>query len=57
MCPDNSFDELLKIVETNHQLTCDPENSGCGAPNYIHHILSSSPHVFMTGELPILEVF
>lgn len=49
---DSSFDELLKIVEMNHQLACDPEDGGCGKPNYIHHILSSSPHVFMTGEFP-----
>ncbi|KAF3326332.1 Inactive ubiquitin carboxyl-terminal hydrolase 54 [Carex littledalei] len=48
MCVDSSFDELLKIVEMNHQLACDPENGGCGKSNYIHHILSSSPHVFMT---------
>ncbi|KAJ4767535.1 Ubiquitin carboxyl-terminal hydrolase-related protein [Rhynchospora pubera] len=48
MCVDSSFDELLKIVEMNHQLACDPEVGGCGKPNYIHHILSSPPHVFMT---------
>jgi hypothetical protein len=52
MCVDSSFDELLKIVEMNHQLACDPEDGGCGKPNYIHHILTSSPYVFMTGEFP-----
>ncbi|KAM7479967.1 hypothetical protein LguiA_028180 [Lonicera macranthoides] len=48
MCPESSFDELLNLVEMNHQLACDPEASGCGKLNYIHHILSSPPHVFIT---------
>lgn len=43
---DSSFDEILKMVEMNHQLACDAEAGGCGKPNYIHHILSSAPHVF-----------
>ncbi|CAN1266008.1 Inactive ubiquitin carboxyl-terminal hydrolase 54 [Linum perenne] len=46
MCADSSFDELLNLVEMNHQLTCDDEVGGCGKPNYIHHILSTPPHVF-----------
>lgn len=37
------------MVEMNHQLACDPEDGGCGKLNYIHHILSSPPHVFTTG--------
>ncbi|KAL0421867.1 UNVERIFIED_CONTAM: hypothetical protein Slati_3209600 [Sesamum latifolium] len=48
MCPENSFDELLNLVEMNHQLACDPDAGGCGKLNYIHHILSSPPHVFTT---------
>ncbi|KAJ4972883.1 hypothetical protein NE237_006057 [Protea cynaroides] len=48
MCSDSSFDELLKFVEMHHQLACDPEVGGCGKLNYIHHILSSPPHVFTT---------
>ncbi|KAK4437120.1 hypothetical protein Salat_0045900 [Sesamum alatum] len=48
MYPDNSFDELLNLVEMNHQLACDPEGGGCGKLNYIHHILSTPPHVFTT---------
>ncbi|OVA09096.1 Ubiquitin carboxyl-terminal hydrolases family 2 [Macleaya cordata] len=48
MCPDSSFDELLNIVEMNHQLACDPEAGGCRKLNYIHHILSTPPHVFTT---------
>ncbi|GER27122.1 ubiquitin carboxyl-terminal hydrolase-related protein [Striga asiatica] len=48
MCPESSFDELLNLVEMNHQLACDPEVGGCGKLNYIHHILSSPPHVFTT---------
>ncbi|KAL1531775.1 hypothetical protein AAHA92_31878 [Salvia divinorum] len=48
MCPESSFDELLYMVEMNHQLACDPEDGGCGKLNYIHHILSSPPHVFTT---------
>ncbi|CAA0836080.1 Ubiquitin carboxyl-terminal hydrolase-related protein [Striga hermonthica] len=48
MCPDGSFDEVLNLVEMNHQLACDPEVGGCGKLNYIHHILSSPPHVFTT---------
>lgn len=47
-CADSSFDELLKIVEMNHQLACDLEAGGCGKLNYIHHILSNPPHVFTT---------
>lgn len=46
MCPDYSFDELLKVVIMNDQLACDRDVGGCGKPNHIHHILSSSPHVF-----------
>ncbi|KAJ6839604.1 uncharacterized protein M6B38_314385 [Iris pallida] len=45
---ESSFDELLKIVEMNHQLPCDVEAGGCGKANYIHHILSTPPHVFTT---------
>ncbi|XP_026665882.1 uncharacterized protein LOC103721233 isoform X2 [Phoenix dactylifera] len=48
MCPDVCFDELLKIVEMNHQLACDLDAGGCGKSNHIHHILSSPPHVFTT---------
>ncbi|KAM0043851.1 putative tetratricopeptide-like helical domain superfamily, ubiquitin specific protease [Helianthus debilis subsp. tardiflorus] len=48
MCPEGSFDELLNLVEMNHQLACDPEDGGCGKLNYIHHILSTPPHVFTT---------
>ncbi|KAJ6672488.1 UBIQUITIN SPECIFIC PROTEINASE [Salix viminalis] len=50
MCAESCFDELLNLVEMNHQLTCDPEGGGCGKPNYIHHIMSNPPHVFTTGE-------
>lgn len=46
MCAESSFDELLNLVEMNHQLACDPEAGGCGKFNYIHHILSTPPHVF-----------
>ncbi|XP_073159219.1 uncharacterized protein [Henckelia pumila] len=46
MCPESSFDELLNLVEMNHQLACDPDAGGCGVLNYIHHILSTPPHVF-----------
>lgn len=30
----------------DHQLSCDSEIGGCGKLNYIHHILSTPPHVF-----------
>jgi len=46
MCPDYSFDELLKVVVMNDQLACDQDVGGCGKLNHIHHILSSCPHVF-----------
>ncbi|KAL9239545.1 hypothetical protein vseg_013855 [Gypsophila vaccaria] len=46
MCMESSFDELLNLVEMNHQLACDPEARGCGKLNHIHHILSNAPHVF-----------
>lgn len=49
MCPESSFDELLNLVEMNHQLSCNSEVGGCGKLNYIHHILSTPPHVFTTG--------
>ncbi|KAK9995942.1 hypothetical protein SO802_020628 [Lithocarpus litseifolius] len=48
MCPESSFDELLNLVEMNHQLACDPDATGCGKLNYIHHILSTPPLVFTT---------
>ncbi|KAL5699925.1 hypothetical protein ACHQM5_025447 [Ranunculus cassubicifolius] len=47
-CVDTSFDELLNLVEMNHQLACDTDTGGCGKLNYIHHILSGSPQVFTT---------
>ncbi|CAH2064956.1 unnamed protein product [Thlaspi arvense] len=47
-CAENPFDELLNLVEMNHQLACDPEAGGCGKPNHIHHILTTPPHVFTT---------
>ncbi|CAB41871.1 putative protein [Arabidopsis thaliana] len=45
-CAENSFDELLNLVEMNHQLACDREAGGCGKRNHIHHILTTPPHVF-----------
>ncbi|XP_015879540.3 uncharacterized protein LOC107415685 isoform X1 [Ziziphus jujuba] len=48
MCNESSFEELLNLVEMNHQLACDPGDGGCGKLNYIHHILSTPPHVFTT---------
>ncbi|OIW18374.1 hypothetical protein TanjilG_31514 [Lupinus angustifolius] len=50
MCSEteSSFDELLNLVEMNHQLACDLEVGGCSKLNYIHHFLSARPHVFMT---------
>lgn len=51
MCPESSFDELLKTVEMNHQLSCDVEAGGCGKPNYMNHILSHPPHVFTAGNI------
>ncbi|PQQ08494.1 uncharacterized protein Pyn_19297 [Prunus yedoensis var. nudiflora] len=50
MCAESSYDELLNLVEMNHQLACDPDPKagGCGKLNYIHHILSTPPHVFTT---------
>jgi hypothetical protein len=50
MCPEYSFDELLKVVAMNDQLACDQDFGGCGKPNHINHILSSSPHVFTVGK-------
>ncbi|CAN8254919.1 unnamed protein product [Cochlearia groenlandica] len=47
-CADNSFAELLNLVEINHRLACDPEAGGCGKPNRIQHILTTPPHVFTT---------
>lgn len=57
MCSENSFDELLNLVEMNHQLACDPEVGGCGKFNYIHHILSTAPHVFTTGDFVGKKLF
>ncbi|XP_024045653.1 uncharacterized protein LOC18048599 isoform X2 [Citrus clementina] len=48
MCAESSLDELLNLVEMNHQLACDPGAGGCEKLNYIHHILSTPPHVFTT---------
>ncbi|XP_022135262.1 uncharacterized protein LOC111007268 isoform X2 [Momordica charantia] len=48
MCTESSFDELLNVVEMNHQLACDLDVGGCGKLNYIHHFLSAPPHVFTT---------
>lgn len=50
MCAESSFDELLNLVEMNHQLACDPESGGCGKLNHIHHFLPTAPHVFTTGD-------
>jgi hypothetical protein len=57
MCPDYSFDELLKIVEMNDQLACDQDIGGCGKLNHKHHILSSRPHVFTVGKHFALAMF
>ncbi|CAH9078774.1 unnamed protein product [Cuscuta europaea] len=43
---ESSFDELMNLVERNHQLSCDPDAGGCGKHNFIHHFLSTPPHVF-----------
>ncbi|KAE8695067.1 hypothetical protein F3Y22_tig00110745pilonHSYRG00236 [Hibiscus syriacus] len=48
MRAESSFDDLLNLVEMNHQLTCDPEAGGCGKLNYFHHLISNSPQVFTT---------
>nr|XP_051183990.1 uncharacterized protein LOC127298032 [Lolium perenne] len=46
MCPDNTFDDLLKTVIMDGHITCDPDVGGCGKSNHINHTLSCSPHVF-----------
>ncbi|VFR01276.1 unnamed protein product [Cuscuta campestris] len=48
MCQDTSFDELMNLVEMNHQLACAPDAGGCGRHNHIHRFLSTHPHVFTT---------
>ncbi|OWM65342.1 hypothetical protein CDL15_Pgr008932 [Punica granatum] len=48
MSAESSFDDLLDLVERNHQLACDPDSGGCGKLNHIHHFLSSPPHIFTT---------
>ncbi|KAI4342558.1 hypothetical protein MLD38_027175 [Melastoma candidum] len=48
MCAESSFDELLNLVEMNHQLACDSDVNGCGKLNHIHHFLSAPPHIFTT---------
>jgi hypothetical protein len=45
---DCAMDELLKLVDMNHQLACDIDTGGCGRQNYIHHLLRAAPHVFTT---------
>lgn len=55
MCPESSFDELIKQVERNDRFMCDPEVGGCGKMNYKHHILSTQPHVFTTGDCILSE--
>jgi hypothetical protein len=50
MCPDNTFDDLLKTVIMDGHITCDPDVGGCGKSNHINHTLSSSPHVFTFGK-------
>jgi hypothetical protein len=47
---DCAMDELLKLVDMNHQLACDIDTGGCGRQNYIHHLLRAAPHVFTTGD-------
>ncbi|KAL5544361.1 hypothetical protein UlMin_008145 [Ulmus minor] len=42
----SKFDELLNLVDMNHQLACDPDAGGCGVQNYIHRTISTPPHVF-----------
>ena len=49
---ENSLDELLRLVEMNEFLACDVEMGGCGQQNYIHYLLRSAPHVFITGLCP-----
>lgn len=44
------MDELLKLVDMNHQLACDTETGGCGRLNHIHHLLHAAPCVFTTGK-------
>ncbi|VFQ86618.1 unnamed protein product [Cuscuta campestris] len=46
MHQEKSFDELMNLVERNHQLACDPDAGGCGQLNCIHHSLSTPPSVF-----------
>lgn len=45
---ESSLDELLRLVDMNQFLACDVELGGCGQQNYIHHLLRSAPHVFIT---------
>jgi hypothetical protein len=56
VCPDYAFDELLKVVAMNDQLACAQHVGGCGKPNHIHHILSSSPHAFTVGKIFALGI-
>lgn len=44
---DSSFDNLLKLVKMDDQVTCNPEEGGCGKLNSIDQILSDPPHLFV----------
>jgi hypothetical protein len=55
MSPESSFDQHLNHIERSHRLACDPDAGGCGELNNIHHILSTPPHVFTTGELWVVR--
>ncbi|CAI9262506.1 unnamed protein product [Lactuca saligna] len=43
----NDASELLGVIfDCLHHEGCDPQDGGCGKLNYIHHILSTPPHIF-----------
>ncbi|CAI9284523.1 unnamed protein product [Lactuca saligna] len=45
----NDASEVLGVIfDCLHREGCDPQDGGCGKLNYIHHILSTPPHIFTT---------
>ncbi|KAJ0238171.1 Ubiquitin carboxyl-terminal hydrolase-related protein [Hirschfeldia incana] len=44
---DIKFVDILKVTRLNYKMLCDIETGGCGTTNFVHHVISRCPPIFI----------
>ncbi|EFH55408.1 predicted protein [Arabidopsis lyrata subsp. lyrata] len=41
------FVDILKVIQMEYKMLCDVKTGGCGITNFVHHIISKCPPIFI----------